>query len=107
MRHNDFKNWMETCTNLKQRPIADALSRVKRIEHSLRLDLDLEYIKDSGNYVLSMLDYSTADAMNNRKPPIGLEFKPGANIRNGMASLKAAAKQYFNFCHDTVSHKSH
>lgn len=101
MRYNDFKHWLETSTNLQQRPIADALSRVKRIEQSLRLNLDLEYIKDGGKYVLSILDYSAADVMIGKKPPIGLEFKSGANIRNGMASLKAAAKQYFNFCSET------
>lgn len=44
MRYNDFKHWLETSTNLRQRPIADALSRVKRIEQSLRLNLDLEYV---------------------------------------------------------------
>ena len=107
MRYNDFKCWLESSTNLQPRTIADALSRVKRIEHSLRLDLDLEYVKDGGNYVLSILEYAAVDAMVGKKPPLGLEFKPGANIRNGMASLKAAAKQYFNFCHDSNSQKNH
>ena len=99
MRYNQSKYWLENSTDLQPRPMADALSRVKRIEHGLCLDL--KYIKDGGSYVLNKMEYSATDESNSKQPPIGLTFKPGANIRNGMASLKAAAKQYFNFCHAT------
>ena len=102
MRYNEFKSWMENNTSLQPRPIADALSRVRRIENSLHLDMDLEYIKDGGNYVLNKLEYTATDESNCKQAPIGLTFKSGANIRNGMASLKAAAKQYFSFCQATL-----
>ena len=33
-----------------------------------------------------------------RSAPKGIDFAGGANIKNGMASLRSAAKKYFEFC---------
>jgi len=83
---------------MSERPIDDALSRCARIEKSLNIDLDSEFNKDGGRAILACLEY-TADDERIRKPaPVGIVFERGANIRNGMASLRNAARKYFEFC---------
>ena len=101
MRYDEFKSWLEANTTLQAKPSSNAASRAQRIEQGLRINLDLEYQKDGGQYILKSLNYSTVDAAHRKMPPLGLVFKPGADIRNGMASLKAATKLYFAFCKTT------
>lgn len=101
MREEAFKIWMKNLGTMGARPIGDAVSRCHRIENGLRLNLDEEYRKDSGRSVVSLLEYTAEDARCNKPAPSGLGFAPGANLKNGMASLKAAAKKYFEFCQST------
>ena len=101
MRDEAFKLWMKNLGTMSTRPIGDAVSRCRRIEKGLKLDLDEEYRKGGGRSVVSALEYTAEDAKINRPVPSGLDFTPGANLKDGMASLKAAAKKYFEFCQFT------
>ncbi len=96
MRDEAYRVWLKD--KLSARPISDSISRCRRIEESLKLDLDEEYQKDNGKNLIVLLTYSADDERLNHPAPSGISFAPGSNIRNGMASLKAAATKYFEFC---------
>jgi|GEM_PF-1131696 len=98
MRKEEFRMWLEDRGTMGKRPIADALSRCKRLESSLDVDLDVEYSSDYGKSLISLLEYSTEDEKYEKQPPEGVYFVPGSNIKNGMASLRNAVKKYFEFC---------
>ena len=103
MRRESFKAWLEKYGKLgvepmSKRPIDDALSRCNRLETRLHVDLDVEYEKDRGDSFLDLLEYTKEDGSIGKEVPKGLFFKPGADLYNGMASLKSAAKKYFEFC---------
>lgn len=106
MRRDNFCSWLEKYGKqgiepMSKRPINDALSRCGRVEKSLNIDLDEEYVKDNGLSLIGLLEYSSEDEILGRPVPDGIEFEIGANIRNGMASLRSACKKYFEFCEAT------
>jgi hypothetical protein len=96
MREEGYRNWLQG--KISTRPISDNISRCRRIEEGLKLDLDEAYIKDDGRSLMELLEYSVDDERLKRPAPMGIDFMPGANIRNGMASLHSAVKKYFEFC---------
>lgn len=96
MRDEKYRKWLQG--KVSKRPISDNISRCRRIEQSLDLDLDEEYDKDGGRSLVTILEYSTDDEKQKRSAPSGVEFTSGSNIRNGMASLRSAVKKYFEFC---------
>ncbi|EHQ4781980.1 hypothetical protein KQY44_002522 [Listeria monocytogenes] len=98
VRKGEFRTWLENKGTMGKHPIADALSRCKRLESSLQIDLDREFLNDQGERLISVFEYSTEDEKNNRQPPKGIQFESGSNIKNGMASLRSAGKKYFEFC---------
>ena len=96
MRDDAYRNWLQG--KISSRPISDSISRCRRIEESLRLDLDEEFAKDGGRSLVNLLEYSSEDENLNRPAPDGISFSPGSNIKNGMSSLRSAVKKYFEFC---------
>ena len=48
MKSDQFKAWLIERNRLTSRPIADALSRCKRIEKIPEMDLDAEFARDGG-----------------------------------------------------------
>jgi len=96
MRDEAYRDWLHG--KISSRPISDSISRCRRIEECLKLDLDIEYQKDGGRSLAELLEYSVDDERFNRPAPSGIDFVPGSNIRNGMASLRSAVKKYFEFC---------
>ncbi|WP_169788236.1 MULTISPECIES: hypothetical protein [Bacillota] len=96
MRDDAYRNWLQG--KISSRPISDSISRCRRIEESLRLDLDEEFAKDGGRSLVNLLEYSSEDESLNRPAPDGISFSPGSNIKNGMSSLRSAVKKYFEFC---------
>lgn len=99
MRKEEFRAWLYG--RITQRPISDALSRCSRVENAFKLDLDVEYHRDGGRAVMHSLEYTADDERLNHPAPPQLRFKAGANIRNGMASLRSAVTTYFEFCRST------
>lgn len=98
MRDESFKTWLDSLGTMGKRPISDVISRCRRIENGLCLDLDEEFAKDKGGSVITLLKYTAEDEKRNCPVAPGLDFAPGANLKNGMASLRSAAKKYFEFC---------
>lgn len=98
MRENEFRRWMFGLGTMQLRPIGDAISRCGRVIKALRVDLDAEYIKDRCDSVLQKLQYTAEDEKQGIPVDVGFDFSPGANLRNGMASLRAAINKYVRFC---------
>jgi hypothetical protein len=99
MRDDAYRNWLQG--KISSRPISDSISRCRRVEESLKMNLDEEFSKDGGRSLVELLEYSSEDESLNRLAPTGISFTPGSNIKNGMASLRSAVKKYFEFCHST------
>lgn len=98
MRENEFRKWMLALGTMQVRPIADAISRCRRVSKALDIDLDTEYIKDRCASLLQKLEYTAEDARFGMRVDAGFHFSPGANLRTGMASLRAAVNKYIEFC---------
>ncbi|MHC1694014.1 MAG: hypothetical protein AB9835_01795 [Eubacteriales bacterium] len=94
MKEHDFKIWLENSGTMGIRPISDCISRNKRIENCLGIDLDDEYKLNRGQRIIELLTYTTDDRNNNIPSPIDIN----GDIYNGLASLKSAAVKYFEFC---------
>ena len=100
MRDEAYRNWLQG--KISSRPISDSISRCRRIEECLKLDLDEEYKKDGGRGLIALLEYTADDEGLNRPAPEEIYFTPGSNIRSGMSSLRSAVKKYFEFCRATL-----
>ena len=95
MQRDLYTKWLAQ-SNLCPRAQADAKSRCIRVERDLQVDLDVEYKKDGGKSLVSLLEYTQDDKRNGRPAPSGLMFN--GDIKAGMASLKSAVNNYFLFC---------
>ena len=102
MRDEEFKLWMINQGTMGKRPIGDAVSRCRRLTSCLQIDLDEEFKKDGGSSLISLLEYTAEDERLGHPAPSGIDFEKGANIKNGMASLRGAARKYFEFCSSTT-----
>lgn len=98
MREEEFRVWMINLGTMGKRPIADAMSRCRRIVSGLGVDLDAEYLKDGGESLIELLEYTAEDERLGQPAPKGINFAKGANIKDGMASLRGAVRKYFEFC---------
>ena len=97
MRVEEFEKWLKKQT-LTKNAIKDCLSRCKRVEKALSIDLDDEYKKDEGESVLTLLTYTPKDARNGKPVPGNFSFKPGTDICFRFRDLKTSTKKYFAFC---------
>lgn len=98
MRENEFRRWMHAQGTMQLRPIGDAVSRCRRVIKALNVDLEAEYIKDRCDSLLQKLEYTAEDEKQGAPVDASFGFLPGANLRNGMASLRAAINKYVRFC---------
>lgn len=73
MRKTEFRNWLDG--KIKKRPISDCISRCHSIEKSFDVDLDEEYRKDGGSYILSRLEYTIDDERKSAPAPDGFFFQ--------------------------------
>lgn len=96
MRTEDFRRWL--LVRQTRKSVSDSLSRCRRVEKSLQIDLDEEYQKDRGKQLLSRMEYTAADERNNRPAPLGFEFAANLSIISRLRDLRCAVKRYFKFC---------
>lgn len=98
MKDKEFREYMEKLGTMQKRPVSDAVSRCKRIERDLGVDLDNEYLKDKGKTLIVELEYSFQDAINKVPLPGKLSF-PGnpENVKHSMDTLRSAIKKYMEF----------
>ena len=98
MRDDKYRLYLDG--KLSPRAAGDYVSRCKRIEKSLMTNLDIEYKKDGGNSLLSIITYP-ADGIVNGSPVYKLfNFKNNepAALKRSLDSICVAAKEYFEFC---------
>ena len=98
MREDEFRKWMEAQGAMQKRPIGDAVSRCRRIEAELQVNLAREFEEDGGRTLLDTLTYTREDEAQGRPAPGGLRIASGANIYNAVSSVRSAARKYFEFC---------
>lgn len=104
MRTKEFRSWLQSIP-MNTNPIKDCISRCRKVESALAVDLDDEYIKDHGDSVILALKYTAKDEKNHKPVPEGFNFKPNANIRFRFTDLRSAANKYFLFCKNTECNK--
>ena len=97
MRADEFREWLQSLS-MNPKPIKDCISRCRKVESGLSVDLDKEYERDCGEAVIMSLTYTPEDERNHKPAPEGFAFKPGVNVRYRFADLRAAARKYFSFC---------
>lgn len=99
MREDAFRLYLQNLCLQKQkqygRSISDKVSRCKKVEHDLRLDLDTEYARDRGRSLLERLAYSREDTQAGKEPPLSL--RAGADPCNCMSSYRSDVRRYFEF----------
>lgn len=98
MRETDFSSWLKT--KVTTAVIGNSISRCQRVENNLQIDLDDEFFKDGGKSLLEKLTYNAEDQAHGRPLKCNISFDAGANLRNGMGSLKSAVNNYFKFCRE-------
>ena len=92
MLREKFKEWLiEKGTN--KRVISDLLSRIERVNKSY--DLDKYYSDGAKEELLEFFTYSKKDESEGLEPIASIEI--AGSYYNGLASLKRAIKQYFEF----------
>ena len=104
MRTNEFRSWLQSLS-MNPNPIKDCISRCRKVEAALSVDLDKEYSKDFGFGVLAALTYTATDERNHKAAPASFNFKPNANIRFRFTDLRSATKKYFSFCESKTDKK--
>lgn len=100
MRDDEFRTWLQSLP-MNSKPLKDCVSRCRKVEKALAVDLDKAYKKDGGKSVIKALTYTPSDERNNKPAPEGFNFKPDANIRFRFTDLRSATNKYFTFCRDT------
>lgn len=87
MQDDAFENWLR---NIDSRPIAqirDNLSRARRVEREMRLNLDTEYHKDRCEMILNLLNIDNPSVLSSKLP----------YEMTGLSSLKTAIRKYVKF----------
>ncbi|MCQ2234308.1 MAG: hypothetical protein MJZ24_06170 [Paludibacteraceae bacterium] len=76
--------------------VANAISRCNRVENSLGIDLDGEYVRDRCGKLIDLLFYTKEDEDLCTPLPRGIIIN--GNYFNGMASLRNAVRRYVEYC---------
>jgi hypothetical protein len=92
--NNLFRAWLKDRfpTNVAQSRLSNAI----RIEEAYG-DLDEHYAKDKLDRVLSDLEYSSDDQEQRVLNRSKIRFSPGADVYNGLNTLRSATRLYVEF----------
>lgn len=104
MKTEEFKSWLQSIP-MNPLPVKDCISRCRKVEAALSVDLDEEYEKDRGENVIVSLTYTIEDERNHKTVPENFKFKEGSNIRFRFTDLRSATKKYFSFCEKNIIKK--
>ncbi len=105
MKTDEFRTWLQSLP-MNPKPMKDCISRCRKVEAALSVDLDKEYRKDHGKAVISSLTYTPEDERNHKAAPESFKFKPDANVRFRFTDLRSATKKYFSFCEAKAAKKN-
>ena len=97
MKTDEFRTWLQALP-MNPKPMKDCISRCRKVESALSVDLDKEYRKDRGKAVIAALTYTPEDERNHKAAPESFKFKPDANVRFRFTDLRSATNKYFSFC---------
>ena len=96
MRIDEFRLWLEQ--KRTKRAVCDCISRCKKVETSLNIDLDDEFLSNAGETVYKALHYGKREADQGVEFPTTFGFKANCNQIQRFTDLRASVKQYFMFC---------
>lgn len=96
MRIDEFRAWLSH--KRTKRAVCDCISRCKKVESVLEINLDQEYLTDFGSSVYKSLLYGKREADKGVVFPTSFGFKPNCNQIQRFTDLRASVKQYFLFC---------
>lgn len=96
MNIEEFKIWLEETPNdYKNNYIEKIISNCKKVERYYK-DLDIQFNKDKGDSINSLLNYSIYEQRNNIQPKHIIPIN--GEIRTGSVTLKRSFKLYMQFC---------
>lgn len=98
MLKNEFNEWLSE--RLKGRSRVDCISRCRRVEKALNIDLDEEYFKDKGNSLLELLKYSAKNERDGVPVPDGFNFNGKTPVSMRMGEVRQAVKKYYGFLNE-------
>lgn len=90
MNEIGFRNWAVS-NGKNKKTVSDTVSRLRRLEHELNIDIDIEYKKDQCNYLLSLFNHTgNNEGMKkyNTSLPIG---------KYSLSTFKYAINQYITY----------
>lgn len=96
MQKDRFREWLEP--QRTKRAASDCISRCKKVELALNVDLDEEYKRDKGRYVLLALSYGKKEKDTGVMASDKFHFQEGCNVVQRFTDLRASVKKYFAFC---------
>ena len=95
MHNKEFKQWL--LERRTERSAVDCVSRCKKVEKALGVDLDGEYSRDKGACVLHDLSYGQKELNQGIAFPTAISFKQGSNYVQRYSDLRCSVKQYFKY----------
>ena len=96
MQKELFRSWLLNRRTVKA--ASDCISRCKKVENTLGIDLDQEYQRDKGCSVLQSLQYGQREVNKGIPMPEDFGFKQSSNPVQRYTDLRCSVKQYFLFC---------
>lgn len=102
MKEDAYRAWLiktKPDSDSKDRVVSDHLSRCRRIEKCLKVDLDEEYLNDKGKNLLSLITYPADKIINGSVTFTLFHFKNTKTnaLKASLSTLCTAAKDYFAF----------
>lgn len=95
MKKNEFIKWLREIKGMSDSTINSRISNITRVDKA-EGDLDIHYLKDKCENLLSRLEYSKINF--DRKEQVRHSVIINGNPITGTATLKAAVKLYLEFC---------
>ena len=83
-----FSDWLEQIDGRPLPQLQDNVSRVRRVEKAMSIDIDSEYSSNRCERIIEILDFNNPAVQSNPDLPKG---------KAGLSSLKTAVRKYVHF----------